>query len=78
MASIAKKSLVLGMVAGLIVPPLICKLYIYPSMVLEPYKEVVNLRHTIDHLGWHVRNLQEEAGIKEENLYVPMLYFQGH
>lgn len=76
MSLYSSKSL-LGFVTGCIVPPLVTKLFVKPVMIDAKFEEIDDLKHDLDNMGWHVRNLEEMKGYKDEDVYTPVSYFQG-
>lgn len=67
----------IGFISGLIVPPVVTKMVLEPIFIQRKYEEIDNIKLDVDYIGWHVRNLEEERGMKEEEVYVPVSYFQG-
>lgn len=68
---------VLGAIAGLSIPPLATKLVLQPYFIDSKYDEIDDIKHDLDHIGWHVRNLEEIKGVQKDDIYVPVSYFQG-
>ncbi|ODV67966.1 hypothetical protein HYPBUDRAFT_152670 [Hyphopichia burtonii NRRL Y-1933] len=77
MSFITKSPVVLGLLAGLSVPPIITKVVLVPSLIQSKYDEIDSIKHDLDYIGWHVRNMEEVKGYKEDDIYVPVSYFQG-
>lgn len=75
--SLVRSPVVVGLLAGLAVPPVVTKLVLEPSIIQSKYDEIDNIKHDLDYIGWHVRNLEESRGWKAEDVYVPTSYFQG-
>lgn len=72
------KTPITGFLAGLALPPLITKLWVQPALIQAKFDEIDKIKNDIDHAGWHVRNMEEQYGVKEDEIYVPISYFQGH
>ncbi|CAH6721912.1 hypothetical protein CLIB1444_07S05248 [[Candida] jaroonii] len=77
MSSIIRRPIILGLLSGLAVPPLATKFFLQPYIIDSKYNEIDALKYDLDTIGWHVRNLEEFKGVKEEDIYVPVSYFQG-
>lgn len=65
-----------GLFFGLIVPPVLTKIVVKPKWIDTKFDEAEDIRHEIDHIGWHIRHLQEEKGFKEAELFTPTTYYQ--
>lgn len=66
-----------GFITGFILPPLATKLALKPLLIDTKFEEIDTLKHELDNMGWHVRNLEEMQGYKDEDVYVPVSYYQG-
>lgn len=75
--SVLKSYTFMGFIGGLCVPPVATKLVLQPYFIDSKYNEIDDIKHDLDHIGWHVRNLEEIKGIKSDDVYVPVSYFQG-
>lgn len=67
----------MGLLAGLTVPPIATKFILQPYFVDSKYDEIDAIKHDLDHMGWLVRNLEEIKGLPTEEVYVPVSYFQA-
>lgn len=65
-----------GLVVGAVITPIVAKYVIAPRMY-DPniMKEIHYIQKELDFVGWNVRHLEEEKGIKEEELYQPATYY---
>ncbi|KAK7686954.1 hypothetical protein QCA50_010035 [Cerrena zonata] len=61
-----------GLLAGLSIPPIITKVVLVPSLIQSKYDEIDSIKHDLDYIGWHVRNMEEVKGYKEDDIYVPL------
>lgn len=77
MSFVLNKVTVVGLLAGLVVPPVLTKLILEPSFIHSKFDEIDNIKSDLDHIGWHVRNLEESKGLKGEEVYIPTTYFQA-
>ncbi|EGV63821.1 hypothetical protein CANTEDRAFT_113855 [Yamadazyma tenuis ATCC 10573] len=77
MSSIFTSRVTFGLIAGLSIPPLVTKFVLEPYFIHTKFNEIDDIKHDIDHIGWHVRNLEELKGLKGDDVYVPVSYFQG-
>lgn len=77
MSSILKSKSAIGFVTGLLVPPVLTKVLLEPVFVQRKYDEIDGLKHLLDYIGWHVRNLEESNGYDSNAMYVPVSYFQS-
>ncbi|CAK7901009.1 hypothetical protein CAAN1_06S01948 [[Candida] anglica] len=71
------KTPISGLLTGLMVPPVLTKLVLEPVLIQKKYDEIDKIKHDLDFVGWHVRNLEESYGFKEADVYIPVSYFQG-
>lgn len=75
--SILKSNAFLGLIGGLALPPLVTRFFLKPYIIDSKYQEIDMIKHDLDILGWQIRNLEEFKGFKQEDVYVPITYFQG-
>ncbi|EGW31096.1 uncharacterized protein SPAPADRAFT_142796 [Spathaspora passalidarum NRRL Y-27907] len=64
-----------GLVAGLVIPPVVTKFVIIPYLFRNNFKEIHYIQHELDHVGWLVRGLEENKGYHEDDLYRPASYY---
>lgn len=67
MSLVIKSPATIGLLSGLVLPPLVTKFILEPKFVQRKYDEIRNIKYNIEYLGWHVRVLEEASGINEEN-----------
>ena len=65
-----------GLVAGAVITPIIAKYIIAPRM-FDPnvMKEIHYIQKELDLVGWNVRHMEEERGVREDDLYTPATYY---
>lgn len=65
-----------GLVAGAVITPIIAKYIIAPRM-FDPnvMKEIHYIQKELDFVGWNVRHMEEERGVREDDLYTPATYY---
>ncbi|KAK6456956.1 uncharacterized protein RJT20DRAFT_127060 [Scheffersomyces xylosifermentans] len=73
MASVARAGAI-GLLSGLALPPLLTRFLLVPSIRQQKVDEIRHLKYQIDYMGWHVRELEEIKGYKEEDTYVPITF----
>lgn len=72
MSLIIKSPATIGLLGGLALPPLITKFILEPKFVQSKFDEVNNIKYNIEYLGWHVRELEEAKGFRDDSTYVPV------
>lgn len=77
MSLVIKSSTTIGLLSGLVLPPLVMKFILEPRIVQIKYDEIRNIKYNIEYLGWHVRGLEEAKGFEEDNVYVPVSLLSG-
>lgn len=70
------RSFFVGFAAGSITVPLATKYVLRPLLVDYKYIEVDEIKHDMDFVGWNIRMLQENSGVRHEDLYIPTSYYQ--
>lgn len=75
MSLVIKSPATIGLLSGLILPPLVTKFILEPKFVQRKYDEIRNIKYNIEYLGWHVRGLEEASGFKEDKFYSPVGVF---
>ncbi|CUM54422.1 uncharacterized protein AC631_04373 [Debaryomyces fabryi] len=75
MSLVIKSPATIGLLSGLVLPPLLAKFVLEPIFIQRKYDEVQNLKYNVEYLGWHVRGLEEASGFKEDKFYSPLSLF---
>lgn len=70
------RPIAIGLLTGLAIPPIITLYVILPKHMKKTYNDIDALKNNLEFLGWHVRELQELRGFKEEEIYMPDSYYQ--
>lgn len=78
MAHLLRSPPAIGLLFGMAIPPAVTKMYLEPSLIHQQFRDLDELRHTLDYIGWHVRTMEESRGFKDEDIYIPATYYQGH
>lgn len=74
----APKSFTWGLLLGLVIPPILTKTVVQPLLIQRWLDDIDDIKRDLDYLGWHVRNQEQQRGYKDEDVYIPVSYFQGH
>ncbi|KAG2736740.1 hypothetical protein G9P44_000830 [Scheffersomyces stipitis] len=65
-----------GLFTGAVLPPIVTRFWLVPSINQEQFDDINRLKFQIDHMGWHIRELEERKGVTEDQIYVPDSYYQ--